>query len=487
MRFSTGGRRGRRARPLYTLVIFILLASLDNTAGALYPALAKPMAADLGVSETWLGGITALLILVAALTAVGWGYLGDRSNRRPLMFWGTLLWAGALLMAGRADTAAGLAGWTIVLGIGLGSIASVGFSIVSDLVSPRRRGLAMSFWGLSQGAGGFVGLVAGGLLGAENWRIPFLWTAAAGILVGTVYLLTTPEILRGGSEPEIARALEAGAVYDYRIEFSDLPKLLTTRTNVWLIMQGLTAQIAYGSLIWVPLLYQGKVLTEGYDLPTAVAVGSVFGGVFQLGAVTSILAGHLGDRLQMRRPDARALVAMIGILGAVPFFIAFFNLPLTGLDIPADGGTAAIAWAALGAIFTNPYAAGAFALSFLALMFTSADSPNWFALISEVNLPEHRGTLYGFGNLSNGVSRALGTWLTVLAAALLQSRLGALTGYAVGLTVFQLFFIPTGLCYWRAAKSCPRDMKSVRAALARRARESLAPPPEPGPADPPPA
>ena len=484
MRFSTRSRRGGRAGALYSLALFILLASLDNAAGALYPALTKPMAADLGVSEAWMGGLTALLILAIALAAVGWGYLGDRSNRRPLMFWGTLLWAGALLMAGRSATAAELALWTIVLGVGLGSIASVGFSIVSDLISPRRRGLAMSFWGLSQGAGGFVGLVAGGLLGAGNWRTPFLWTAAAAIITGTAYLVTTPDILRGGSEPEIARALKAGAVYDYRIEFADLPKLLAVRTNIWLILQGLTAQIAYGSLIWVPLLYQGKVLAEGYDLPTAVAVGAVFGGVFQLGAVTSIAAGHLGDRMQARRPEARALVAMVGILGAIPFFIAFFNLPLTGLDIPVGQGTAAVAWAALGSVFTNPYAAAAFGLSFLALMFTSADSPNWFALISEVNPPEHRGTLYGLGNLSNGISRAAGAWLTALAAAALQSRLGPLTGYAVGLTVFQIFFIPTGFCYWRAAKTCPRDMRTLRATLAQRARDSLAPPPPP---DPPPA
>ena len=42
----------------------------------------------------------------------------------------------------------------MIVAVGLGSVASIGFSVISDFISPRRRGLAMSLWGLSQGAGG---------------------------------------------------------------------------------------------------------------------------------------------------------------------------------------------------------------------------------------------------------------------------------------------------------------------------------------------
>ena len=107
-----------------------------------------------------------------------------------------------------------------------------------------------------------------------------------------------------------------------------------------------------------------------------------------------------------------------------------------------------------------------------ALALTSADSPNWYALISDVNLPEHRGTVFGFANLSNGVSRTLGNGLTAAAAGMLAARLPAPLNYAVGLAVFQLFFIPTGLCYWAASKTCPSDIARVRGLLAERGREA---------------
>lgn len=460
--------RRRTLHTRYTIVVFIILASLDNAAGALYPALLRGMADDLDVSEGRMGIVTAMLILVTAITAVGWGYWGDRSSRKRLLFWGTIIWAGGLWMAGQAESFGVLFAWTAFLSIGLGSIASVGFSVISDFVSPARRGLAMSFWGLSQGAGGIIGLLVGGFYGASNWRTPFLILAVAGGIFALLYL-TTLEAERGQAEPELAGLLAEGGTYEHRIRRSDLPKLWGIKTNRWLIIQGFTAQLAYGSLIWVPALYQGKVLDEGYSLETAIAVGAIFGAVFQLGGITSIFSGHLGDRLQKRNPRARALISSIGILGAVPFFIAFFFIPLTGLDIPTGQGSGSIAAATLSSIFTNGYVAAAFITSLIAVTFTSADSPNWFALISDVNLPEHRGTIFGFGNLSNGVGRSIGNALTGFAADVLKRSYAEPMNFVIGLAIFQVFFLPTGYCYWRASKTCEADIEAARSTLRERA------------------
>ena len=458
---------GGRWHAAYTVVVFVMLASLDNAAFALYTGLLRVMAADFGVSEGRMGLVTGTLILVTAITAVGWGYWGDRSSRKRLLFWGTILWASGLAMAAQAESFGALFSWSAFLAIGLGSIASVGFSVISDFVSPLRRGLAMSFWGLSQGAGGIIGLVVGGLLGGENWRTPFLAIAAAGGVLALVYL-TTYDAERGRAEPELAEVFAAGSTYDYRIDTSDIPNLLKNETNRWLIIQGFFAQIAYGSLIWVPLLYQGKVLAEGYDLETAVAVGAIFGAVFQLGGITSIAAGHIGDRMQRRNGRARTLISAVGILGAIPFFIAFFFVPLTGLDIPIDEGTGSLVLATLGSMFTNGYAASAFVLSLFAVTFTGADSPNWFAMISDVNLPEHRGTIFGLGNLSNGVGRSIGNGFTGFAANVLARTYAEPLNFAIGLAIFQIFFLPTGYCYWRASKTCESDIEKIQTQLGER-------------------
>ncbi len=459
---------GSHPHVVYTVVVFVVLASLDNAAAALIPTLIRVIAADLGTTEGTLGGVTATLILITAVVAVGWGYWGDRSSRKRLLFWGTIIWAAGLAASGTATSVAQLFGYSVVTAVGLGSIASVGFSVISDFISPRRRGLAMSFWGLSQGVGGLLGLLAGGFLGSEDWRVPFLVVAVVGLSCAVLYL-TTYDAPRGRSEPALEPLFEEGGSYEWRIRRRDVLGLLHRPTNRWLVLQGFTAQIAYGSLIWVPALYQAKVADEGYSLAVATTVGSLFGAIFQLGGLTSIAAGYLGDRLQRRNRRARALISAIGITGAIPFFLAFFFVPLRDLTIPTDDGTLAIVGATFAAIVTNPWVAASFLLSVGALAFTSADSPNWFALITDVNLPEHRGTVFGLGNLANGVGRSLGNYLTGIASDLLRAGFAVPWNFAVGLSIFQVFFLPTGYCYWRASQVCEADMDEVQATLAARA------------------
>ena len=262
---------------------------------------------------------------------------------------------------------------------------------------------------------------------------------------------------------------EGGGDYEYRIDRSQLPSLLRRRTNVWLILQGLTAQIAYGSLIWVPLLYQEKVIAEGYDPVTGTKVGGLFATIFTVGALFSILFGHVGDRLQRRTPRGRALLSMVGILAAIPFFLIFFWVPLRGLEVTEGADTITLIGEVLASVVTNPWIAAAFLSALIALALTSADSPNWFALITDVNLPEHRGTVYGMGNLVNGVGRSVGAVLTAGVASAIERAVPPPFNWALGLSFFQFFFLPTGYSYWKASETCPADIDEVSTLLEERA------------------
>ena len=307
---------GNPVHVVYTIVVFVVLASLDNAALAMIPSMVLPLSDAFNITAGAIGVLTAATILVAAITAVGWGYAGDSRSRKPLLFWGTIIWATGSLLSATAPNFWWLAAWQMLVAVGLGSIASVGFSVISDFVGPKHRGLAMSFWGLSQGIGVLVGGLLASQLGATDYRIPLIFIAVAGILFALLYL-TTYEAPRGFREPALAELYATGGDYEYRIDRSQLPVLFQRRTNVWLTLQGLTAQVAYGSLIWVPLLYQEKVIAQGYGEATGTRVGGLFAAIFTVGALFSILFGHLGDRLQRRSPRGRALLSAVGILGAV--------------------------------------------------------------------------------------------------------------------------------------------------------------------------
>jgi hypothetical protein len=111
----------------------------------------------------------------------------------------------------------------------------------------------------------------------------------------------------------------------------------------------------------------------------------------------------------------------------------------------------------------------------VALALTSANSPNWFALLADVNPPEHRGTVYSMGNLVNGVGRAAGNALVTVVFRALTRALPPPLNYATGLALFQVFFIPTGVMYYLASRTSPRDIVTVRELL--RGRAARHPPP----------
>ena len=459
---------GGRGHTMFTIIVFVVLASLDNAAIGLVPPLFKVIASDFSVSEAAMGLVTGSSILVTAFVAVPWGYLGERGRRKNLLLYGTLIWAVATVLTGLSATYWQFFFFQVITAIGLGCILSVGFSVISDFVSPRRRGLAMSFWGLSQGLGLILGNFLVVFLGGSSWSLPFFVVAGAG-LAFTFLFLFSYDARRGRAEPELAQLFASGGDYARRIDRSDIPNLIRRRTNVWLILQGFTAQFAYGSLVWMPILIQAKVAAEGYSLETAVPVGTLFTIIFQTGALFAIAFGQIGDMWARRDPRGRAFLSSIGILGAIPLFLISFFLPLNGLVVPDPAGGTEVILAVLRSFFTNVWVAAAFVLALGAVALTSADSPNWFALISDVNPPEQRGTLFGIANLSNGVGRAFGAGLTGVAFAYFESTtlFPPPWNYAVGLALFQLFFVPTGWFYFQAAKSTGRDMRAAKASMAR--------------------
>lgn len=466
---------GGRYHKLYTIIIFVTLASLDNAAIGILPPLYAIIAQGLDVSEAAIGGSTTWRIFVTAISALLWGYWGDRRHRKPLLLRGTLIWSGALFLSGASQTYLQLLLFQTITAIGIGCVASVGFSVINDFIPPAHRGLAMSLWGLAQGTGWGTGAILGSILGAENWRWPFYIISASGVIFAGLYLLTY-EPSRGRTEPELAHLFEGGGRYAYRISLADIPALLQQASNRWLILQGLLATIAYGSTLWMPRLFAAKVEAQGYSLEIATIAGALFTLLFQTGGYFSLLAGYLGDRWQQRDRRGRAILSTWGIWGAIPFQIATFLVPLHGLELPAPAlfsitdfwGLVNVVGAVFLSLVTNVWVATVFWLALIAVSLSTIDAANRPALLTDVNLPEHRGTIVGLAILANGIGFAVGNGLSGVIVSWLTAHYAPPLNYAIGLSLFQLFLIPAGWCYYRLIQSSPGDIATVRQTLAQR-------------------
>ena len=455
-------------KQFFAFTVFIILASLDNAAAGVLPPLYAIIARDLHASDAALGSVTAVYILIVAVAAVFWGYRGDQKSRKPLLFWGTLVWVSAMLLTTLAQSFPLFLLFQMVTAVGVGGISSLGFSVISDLVPAHRRGLALSLWSVSQGIGASLGALLAGTVGAFDWRYPFWIVAGVGLLFAILFLFTS-EPRRGQAEPQLQPVFAQGKTYDYRISRADIALMLRQNSNRWLLWQSFFYSLAFGSTVWIPRWAVARVQAEGYALETATIVGNLIIAVLSLGGFTAVLSGHLGDRWQ-QIGRGRARLAALGLLVAAPMYVWLYFIPFRNLALPEGGSFLELATAVLLAFVSNGWVILAFVVAFTAVTFQSADPPNWAAMITDMNLPEHRGTIIGISRLFRAVGNAISVWLAGWLFASLTGRLPEPENYAVGLALFQILVLPALLCYLVLQKYIAHDRAQVAQQLTARAQ-----------------
>jgi len=224
----------------------------------------------------------------------------------------------------------------------------------------------------------------------------------------------------------------------------------------------------------MPRLYIGRLQSLGYNLETATVAGNLLSLIFQMGLYAAILGGIWGDRWQRTNLAARSWLCTIGTFGSVPFLILLFLVPIPTFIIPTDATRIEIAWATITNIASNGWLLMAFLISLVGFGLMSLDVPNRSALLSELNQPEHRGTIAGMSTLLAGAGLAVGNGLTGLVLAWLSSLFEPPINYAYGLILFQLFFLPAGYFYFLTTKSTPDNIVRARQILAKRGQQTVA-------------
>ena len=421
----------------------IILAAFEHIVIGLFPPLIQYIAKDLNVDIASLGFVSAANILVTAISSIYWGYLSRNYQRRKMLIFGTLIWTVSIFLTSFSNSYFQLLIFQIGIGFGLGCIAPIGFSVITDYIPYQKRGLILSFWGMAQGFGGILGSILASVTTANNsWKWPFEIVGYIGLFV-LVSVLFIQDPIKGES---VSKPKDT---YNNNPEAKHLKLLILNGSNVYLFLQTFLMNIATGSLIWIPTLYIYKVIEQGYSMGTAVIVSGYLYAIFQIGGIASFYFGHLGDKFQRKTFKGRAYLTAFFVFISMLFYIWLFNLPMINLSISNDKNEFIILVSILKQIFLNPWITLMFVLSLFASAAQSANTPNWMALLSDVNLPEHRGIAFSIANLCNSLGRTVGTAGVGILLGILSNRITEPYSYIYTL---QIFLIPAALCYMKMSK-----------------------------------
>jgi MFS family permease len=130
-------------------------------------------------------------LLVQAVLVVTLGRLGDMYGRVKIYNAGFVVFTAASVMLSfdpfdGSHGAEWLIGWRLLQALGGSMLTANSAAILTDAFPTRQRGLALGINQIAALAGQFIGLVAGGLLAALDWRAVFWVNVPVGVF-GTVW------------------------------------------------------------------------------------------------------------------------------------------------------------------------------------------------------------------------------------------------------------------------------------------------------------
>src|SRR3954469_11291481 len=149
--------------------------------------------ADLGFSQEdlqWV--VSAYALFFGGFLLLG-GRIADLVGRRRMFIIGLILFAGASLAGGLAQSDVWLIAARAVQGLGAALLSPAALSLVTTIFAEgAERNKAMGVWGAVAGSGGAAGVLLGGML--TQWA-GWEWVLYVNVPIGVIAALLAPRLL----------------------------------------------------------------------------------------------------------------------------------------------------------------------------------------------------------------------------------------------------------------------------------------------------
>ncbi|MET7477303.1 MFS transporter [Streptomyces sp. NPDC005648] len=391
-------------------------------------------------------------LLVSAVLVVVLGRLGDMFGRVRIYNLGFLIFACASVALSLDPFHAGAGAmwlilWRIVQAFGGSMLTANSAAILTDAFPARQRGMALGINQITALAGQFLGLLAGGLLAAVDWRAVF-WVSVPVSITGTVWSYLSLRETSTGRPGRVDRLgnltfaagagiLLAAITYGIQPYGGDA----TGWTNPW-VLAGLTGGVV---LLLLFCHVETRVADPMFDL-----------GLFRIRAFA---AGNVAALLTAIARGGLQFMLIIWLQGIwlplhgydfedTPLWAGIFMLPLTlgfliagplsgylsdrfGARLFATGGLALVACSFLGLLaLPVDFDYGLFAALLLlnGLGQGMFSAPNTSSIMGSVPA-EYRGVASGMRSTfqNSGTALSIGVFFSLMVSGLASSLPGTLS------------------------------------------------------------
>jgi MFS family permease len=282
------------------LAVLALINFVNFAARQIFIPLIPMLRTLLGVSDSQLGSLQTLLLVVLALGSIPSGFLADRFSRKAIIAVGILFWSAATFAGGLAANFMLLLLARSFVGLGEAAYAPAAQSMISGSFPQERRASAQAIFASGMLLGGACGQVMGGMIAPRyGWQMALFVVAVAGIIPALA--------LFGVDEPPRGP----------RSEVVPIAKILSVPAFLSMIAGGMCITFASVSLLtWgvdFAVNYKDFSLREASVTLSIIGLASAIFGV--------LFGGFVADRLQRKLSYGRLIAIGLALLLATPFLL----------------------------------------------------------------------------------------------------------------------------------------------------------------------
>jgi MFS family permease len=316
-----------RSYVLNALLIIYILSFMDR---ALLSVVARPLKAEIGISDFWFGLLTgAGFAVLYTIVGIPLARISERKNRVWIIGISLAVWSAFTALTGlSSDIVIGgtvvLSGFMVLLlcriGVGIGEAGCTppANSLIADYYPPAKRSSALGYYAMGVTLGTMLAnLIGGQITDHFGWRAAFYMMGLPGIAIAILLVTTVKEPPRGYSDPPEAKARRAE-----KVDLMPAVKEMFSKPSWWTMTAGATIAAFCGYAI---AGFQSLYLQRTFQLSAGEASLWVNTPSYLAGAVGTVITGWLAMRLRARSASAIAWLAGGGLLLSVPFYIWGFT------------------------------------------------------------------------------------------------------------------------------------------------------------------
>ena len=259
---------------------------------------------DLNLTDTQLGILGSVFMIIYTITAPIIAYFADRSPRQIWVSACAVLWSAATALTGIAKDFYHIAIARSFIGVGEAGFTSVSPSLAAEGFKPEIRARVLAFLGLALPLGSALGYLLGGVIGQKyGWKMAFYVLAIPGLLLGLwafIYIKDKRKITKKK---------------DDKVKISAYLQFFQSKSFVFLCLGEAMATFAFGGLAaWMPTYFH-----RYYGFSVAQA-GTYFGTLIIIsGLIGTLGGGFLADFLIKFTKKAYFYTTLLGYAVALPF------------------------------------------------------------------------------------------------------------------------------------------------------------------------